>query len=147
MLLRAVFRLRDTGNRQGMSHELQLVVNGERVELTVDTRTTLLDALREQLGLTGAKKGCDHGQCGACTILVDGQRVQQLPRARRRASTAREIVTVEGLADGDGLHPVQQAFVDLDAFPVRLLHPGPDLLGGRRCCTRWPKGRPSAVTP
>lgn len=90
-------------------------VNGERRRLTVDPRVTLLDALRERLGLTGTKKGCDRGQCGACTVHVDGRRVLS---CLTLAATVhgRRVTTVEGLARGDDLHPVQQAFVDCDGF-------------------------------
>ena len=90
-------------------------VNGERRTLTVDPRVTLLDGLRERLGLTGTKKGCDRGQCGACTVHVDGRRVLS---CLTLAATVhgRRVTTVEGLADGDRLHPVQQAFVDCDGF-------------------------------
>ena len=107
-----------------------LRVNGEQRELELDKRTTLLDVLREHLDLTGAKKGCDHGQCGACTVLLDGRRANALP-ALAVAADGAEVTTIEGLADGDELHPLQQAFVDHDALPVRLLHARPDLLGGR----------------
>ncbi|HEX6352103.1 (2Fe-2S)-binding protein [Actinophytocola sp.] len=90
-------------------------VNGERRELTVDPRVTLLDALRERLDLTGTKKGCDRGQCGACTVHVDGRRV--LSCLTLAASVHRkEVTTIEGLAAGDELHPVQQAFISHDAF-------------------------------
>ena len=90
-------------------------VNGERRTLTVDPRVTLLDGLRERLGLTGTKKGCDRGQCGACTVHVDGRRVLS---CLTLAATVhgRRVTTVEGLAEGDRLHPVQQAFVDCDGF-------------------------------
>ncbi|GAA3740550.1 hypothetical protein GCM10022225_24740 [Plantactinospora mayteni] len=95
--------------------EVTLTVNGRTERLRVDSRVTLLDALRERLGLTGSKKGCDRGQCGACTVHVDGRRV--LSCLTLAAATAgRRVTTVEGLADGDRLHPVQQAFVDCDAF-------------------------------
>ncbi|WP_407951799.1 (2Fe-2S)-binding protein [Plantactinospora veratri] len=95
--------------------EITLVVNGRTERLRIDSRVTLLDALRERLGLTGSKKGCDRGQCGACTVLVDGRRV--LGCLTLAATTAgRRVTTVEGLADGDQLHPVQQAFIDCDAF-------------------------------
>ena len=94
--------------------DVVLKVNGVRRELTVDPRVTLLDALRERLNLTGTKKGCDRGQCGACTVHVDGRRVVSC--LTLAASVHRkEIATIEGLA-GDDLHPVQRAFVDHDAF-------------------------------
>jgi xanthine dehydrogenase YagT iron-sulfur-binding subunit len=99
----------------GPGVDLALAVNGQPRTLTVDTRVTLLDALRERLGLTGTKKGCDRGQCGACTVHVDGRRV--LSCLTLAASVAgRQVTTVEGLARGDALHPVQQAFIDCDGF-------------------------------
>ena len=100
-----------------------LHVNGTNYDLSLDTRTTLLDALREHLALLGAKKGCDHGQCGACTVLVDGRRVNScLTFAIAQQST--EIVTIEGLADNDSLHPLQQRFIDHDAFQCGYCTPG-----------------------
>jgi xanthine dehydrogenase YagT iron-sulfur-binding subunit len=98
-----------------MDVEITLRVNGATHRLSVDTRTTLLDALRERLGTTGPKKGCDHGQCGACTILLDGRRVNSC-LAFAVAHQDADIVTIEGLADGDHLHPLQQAFIAHDAF-------------------------------
>jgi xanthine dehydrogenase YagT iron-sulfur-binding subunit len=103
--------------------ELQVRVNGEPRSLLVDTRITLLDLLREQLGLTGAKKGCDHGQCGACTVLVDGLRINSC-LALAVAHQAADIVTVEGLADDDDLHPLQAAFIDRDALQCGYCTPG-----------------------
>jgi xanthine dehydrogenase YagT iron-sulfur-binding subunit len=92
-----------------------LHVNGKKHELKLEPRVTLLDALREYLGLTGTKKGCDHGQCGACTVLVDGRRIYScLTFAVMQAGP--KITTVEGLAEGDQLHPVQAAFIERDAF-------------------------------
>ncbi|WP_428847371.1 (2Fe-2S)-binding protein [Mycolicibacterium cosmeticum] len=100
-----------------------LRVNGTEHTVNLDPRTTLLDALRDRLGLTGTKKGCDHGQCGACTVHVDGRRVLSCltlaPTVQRRA-----VMTIEGLADGDELHPVQQAFIDNDAFQCGFCTPG-----------------------
>ncbi len=102
--------------------ELALTINGERREVAVDTRTTLLDVLREQLELTGAKKGCDHGQCGACTVLVDGRRANAC--LLLAVAVRGEVTTIEGLAEGDALHPVQQAFVEHDAFQCGYCTPG-----------------------
>src|SRR3954469_12128906 len=97
------------------SSAIALRVNGETYSLTVDNRTTLLDALREHLDLTGTKKGCDQGQCGACTVLIDGRRANSCLQLAV-AAEGREVTTVEGVADGDRLHPGQQAFLDLDAY-------------------------------
>jgi xanthine dehydrogenase YagT iron-sulfur-binding subunit len=92
-----------------------LTVNGRDHRLSLDPRVTLLDALREHLHLTGTKKGCDHGQCGACTVLADGRRVYScLTLAAMQSSS--KITTIEGLADGDRLHPLQQAFITHDGF-------------------------------
>ena len=90
-------------------------VNGEHRVLDFDTRTTLLDALREHLHLTGTKKGCDHGQCGACTVLVDGRRINSCLTLAVMKDGA-DVTTVEGLAKNGALHPLQQAFIDHDAF-------------------------------
>jgi xanthine dehydrogenase YagT iron-sulfur-binding subunit len=99
----------------GTTVELNLKVNGFSHALILDTRTSLLDALREHLDLTGSKKGCDHGQCGACTVLIDGRRVNSCLTLAVAANGA-EITTVEGLAHGDILSPVQSAFLEHDAF-------------------------------
>jgi xanthine dehydrogenase YagT iron-sulfur-binding subunit len=124
--------------------EIGLVVNGEERRIDVDTRATLLDVLREQLGLVGSKKGCDHGQCGACTILIDGRRSNSC-LALAVANDGGEIVTVEGLADGDDLHPLQAAFVEHDAFQCGYCTPG-QLCSAVAVLDELQAGWPSAVT-
>ncbi len=102
---------------------LRLSINGQERAVELDTRTTLLDALRNTLGLTGSKKGCDHGQCGACTVLVNGRRINAcLTLAVMHEGD--EITTIEGLAQGDALHPMQAAFVARDAFQCGYCTPG-----------------------
>ncbi len=103
--------------------DMTLRVNGEDKALAVDARTTVLDALREHLGLTGSKKGCDHGQCGACTVLLDGRRVVSC-LTLAIAAQGMEITTIEGLSKGDTLHPMQQAFIEQDAFQCGYCTPG-----------------------
>ncbi|WP_207461182.1 (2Fe-2S)-binding protein [Azospirillum sp. SYSU D00513] len=103
--------------------DVLLTVNGQQHRLDLDIRVTLLDALRERLGLTGTKKGCDQGQCGACTVLVGGRRV--LSCFILAATVDGEVTTIEGLAgEGDPLHPMQQAFLDCDAFQCGYCTPG-----------------------
>src|SRR3954469_7479487 len=102
---------------------ITLRINGEDRHLEVDTRTSLLDLLREELGLAGSKKGCDHGQCGACTVLLDGRRANSC-LALAVAQEGREITTIEGLADGEELHPVQTAFIEQDGFQCGYCTPG-----------------------
>jgi xanthine dehydrogenase YagT iron-sulfur-binding subunit len=100
-----------------------LHVNGGNKPLTIDARTTVLDALREHIGLTGSKKGCDHGQCGACTVLIEGRRVLSC-LTLALAAQDQKIVTIEGLATDGKLHPMQQAFIDQDAFQCGYCTPG-----------------------
>jgi xanthine dehydrogenase YagT iron-sulfur-binding subunit len=100
-----------------------LTVNGKREELLLDSTTTLLDALRERLHLTGTKKGCDHGQCGACTILLNRERINSCLRLVACCQGA-EVITIEGLAHGDELHPMQTAFLHNDAFQCGYCTPG-----------------------
>jgi len=114
---------------KGMSSEskdaipVTLTVNGRKHELRIDPRTSLLDCLREHLQLTGSKKGCDHGQCGACTVLVDGRRINSCLTLAVMKDGA-EVTTVEGLARDGALHPLQQAFIDHDAFQCGACTPG-----------------------
>ncbi|WP_431357454.1 (2Fe-2S)-binding protein [Hymenobacter lucidus] len=102
---------------------LKLEVNGKKYKLAVEPRTTLLDLLREELNLTGTKKGCDYGQCGACTVHVDGQRVNSC-LSFAVMHDGRKVTTIEGLADGDKLHPMQEAFVKHDGFQCGYCTPG-----------------------
>ena len=132
-----------------MLADVRLRINGVGHELTIDTRTSLLDLLREHLDLTGAKKGCDHGQCGACTILIDGRRANGC-LALAVAHDGAEIVTVEGLAgagaDGGDLHPLQRAFIEHDAFQCGYCTPG-QLCSAAGMLEEARAGWPSAVTP
>src|SRR3954462_15422870 len=105
------------------SSSVSIRVNGAEHSLSIDTRTSLLDLLREQLDLTGAKKGCDHGQSGACTVLLDGRRTLAC-LALAVAHDGADLVSIEGLADGDELHPVERAFVDHDALQCGYCTPG-----------------------
>src|SRR5256886_6362231 len=115
--------------------DVAMTVSGVARTLCVDPRVTLLDALRERLGLTGSKKGCDRGQCGACTVHVDGRRVLSCLTLAASVS-GRRVTTIEGLARGDALHPVQQAFIDQDRFQCgactsgQIMSAGAPLPGG-----------------
>jgi xanthine dehydrogenase YagT iron-sulfur-binding subunit len=100
-----------------------LSVNGREAKLSLSPWTTLLDALRDHLDLTGSKKGCDHGQCGACTVLVDGRRINSCLTLAVMQDGAK-VTTIEGLASGGDLHPLQQAFIDHDAFQCGYCTPG-----------------------
>jgi xanthine dehydrogenase YagT iron-sulfur-binding subunit len=119
-------------------------VNGAAHQLRIDIRTTLLDLLREHLGVTGPKKGCDHGQCGACTILLDGRRVNSC-LALAVAHQDADIITIEGLADGDTLHPLQRAFIAHDAFQCGYCTPG-QICSAVGMLQEAQAGWPSAVT-
>ncbi|WP_375510226.1 2Fe-2S iron-sulfur cluster-binding protein [uncultured Nostoc sp.] len=124
---------------------VKLTVNGEQQTLEVEPRVTLLDALRDRLGLVGSKKGCDHGQCGACTVLIDGERVYScLTLAVMQEDKA--IVTIEGLAKGDTLHPVQAAFIDNDGFQCGYCTPG-QICASVALLDEVKRGCASVVTP
>jgi len=129
--------------------EITLTVNGDLERLTIDNRATLLDVLRERLGRTGTKKGCDHGQCGACTVLLDGRRINSC-LALAVAHDGAEIVTVEGLADGDRLHPLQAAFIERDAFQCGYCTPAscapPSACSRRRRTAGRARRRPTFPT-
>jgi xanthine dehydrogenase YagT iron-sulfur-binding subunit len=124
--------------------DVTLRINGAEHALHLDTRTTLLDALREHLGLTGSKKGCDHGQCGACTVLVDGRRADACLLLAVALDGA-QVTTVEGLADGEDLHPLQAAFVEHDAFQCGYCTPG-QICSAIGVIDEARDGWPSAVT-
>jgi xanthine dehydrogenase YagT iron-sulfur-binding subunit len=127
-----------------MDAEITLRVNGLEHRLVVDTRTTVLDALREQLGITGPKKGCDHGQCGACTVLLEGRRVNSC-LALAVAQQGYEIVTIEGLAEDGTLHPLQRSFIAHDAFQCGYCTPG-QICSAVGVLGEVAAGWPSAVT-
>ena len=132
-IARAATAPADHASPAGVS-ETALNVNGRDYRLLMDTRTTLLDALREHMDLTGAKKGCDHGQCGACTVHVDGERVLACLTLAVGVQ-GRRVRTIEGLAAADGtLHPMQQAFIDHDAFQCGYCTPG-QIMSAVACVT------------
>ncbi|MFG2455706.1 2Fe-2S iron-sulfur cluster-binding protein [Streptomyces sp. NPDC048523] len=125
------------------SSRVSLTVNGMRRTVTVDNRTSLLDLLREHLDLTGSKKGCNAGACGACTVLVDGQRVNSCLTLAVRLEGA-EVTTIEGLAEGDQLHPLQQAFIDEDAFQCGYCTPG-QIVSGVGCIQEGHTNSPEEI--
>jgi xanthine dehydrogenase YagT iron-sulfur-binding subunit len=127
-----------------MDLEITLQVNGIEHQIPIDTRMTLLDALRERLGLTGSKKGCDHGQCGACTILLDRRRINSC-LALAVAHQGAQIVTIEGLANDENLHPLQQSFITHDAFQCGYCTPG-QICSAVGMLREAEAGWPSAVT-
>jgi xanthine dehydrogenase YagT iron-sulfur-binding subunit len=122
---------------------VSLTVNGVRHTLDIDNRTSLLDLLREHLGLTGSKKGCDAGACGACTVLVGGQRVNACLTLAVRLDGA-EVTTIEGLSAGEKLHPLQQAFIDQDAFQCGYCTPG-QIMSGVGCLREGHTGSPEEI--
>jgi len=125
------------------SSVVRLRINGEAHEITVDNRTSLLDMLRERAGLTGTKKGCDQGACGACTILVNGQRVNSCLTLAVMQNGA-EITTIEGLERNGRLHPLQQAFIDEDAFQCGYCTAG-QIMSGVGCISERHTGSPAEI--
>ena len=125
------------------SSRVTVTVNGTRRTVTVDNRTSLLDLLREHFGLTGTKKGCDAGACGACTVLVDGRRVNGCLTLAVRLEGA-EVTTIEGLSKGEELHPLQQAFIDQDAFQCGYCTPG-QIMSGVGCIRERHTGSPEEI--
>lgn len=123
---------------------VELRINGSAHTLTLDPRTTLLDALREHLALTGSKKGCDHGQCGACTVLIDGRRINSC-LTLAVMHDGQSITTIEGLAEGDRLHPMQEAFVEHDGFQCGYCTSG-QICSAVGMLTESRNGMPSYVT-
>ncbi len=125
--------------------KVSLTVNGRAHNLEVDTRTTLLDALREHLHLTGSKKGCDHGQCGACTVIVDGRRINSC-LTLAVMSEGKEVTTIEGLGTPENLHPMQAAFVKHDGYQCGYCTPG-QICSGVAVLGEIKAGIPSHITP
>lgn len=121
-----------------------LYVNGDQVELGEDPRTTLLDTLRDRVGLTGTKKGCDHGQCGACTLLLDGRRVNSCLILAIQCEGS-EVTTIEGLGQEGNLHPMQRAFVSHDGFQCGYCTPG-QICSAVAMLEEVDNGEPSDVT-
>ncbi len=121
-----------------------LTINHQQHVLQVDARTTLLDMVRENLQLTGTKKGCDHGQCGACTVLVNGKRINSC-LALAVMQDGRHVTTIEGLAEGSDLHPMQAAFIEHDGFQCGYCTPG-QICSAVAMLQEWQAGAPSAVT-
>jgi xanthine dehydrogenase YagT iron-sulfur-binding subunit len=134
-----------TAAADASSSPVSLTVNGTRHTVTVDNRTSLLDLLREHFGLTGTKKGCDAGACGACTVLVDGRRVNGCLTLAVRLDGA-EVTTIEGLTSRDDgpLHPLQQAFIDQDAFQCGYCTPG-QIMSGVGCLEEGHTGSPDEI--
>jgi xanthine dehydrogenase YagT iron-sulfur-binding subunit len=134
----------DTATRDATRASFEITVNGVPRQLNVDLRTTLLDLLREHLGLMGTKKGCDHGQCGACTVLVDGVRINScLSLAVMHDGQA--VTTIEGVGLPPDLHPLQRAFLDRDAFQCGYCTPG-QICSALGMLTEIERGEPSQAT-
>ncbi len=128
----------------GEAHTVVLRVNGIDYNLQLEARASLLDVLRENIGLTGTKKGCNQGACGACTVLVEGERINSC-FALAVQYDGRKITTIEGLANADGLHPLQSAFIEHDGFQCGYCTPG-QICSAVGMITEFRSGLPSAVT-
>ncbi|NLR61366.1 2Fe-2S iron-sulfur cluster binding domain-containing protein [Chitinophaga polysaccharea] len=122
---------------------VSLEINGKKMQLSVEPRVTLLDLLREQLALTGTKKGCDHGQCGACTVHVNGQRINSC-LTLAVMQEGKKITTIEGLSNGDQLHPVQEAFIRHDGFQCGYCTPG-QIMSAVACLNEGHAGSPEQI--
>jgi xanthine dehydrogenase YagT iron-sulfur-binding subunit len=133
----------DEHSDDAQSSTVRLRINGEDREITVDNRTSLLDMLRERAGLTGTKKGCDQGACGACTILLDGRRINSCLTLAAMHDGA-EITTIEGLERNGRLHPLQQAFIDADAFQCGYCTSG-QIMSGVGCISEGHTGSPAEI--
>ncbi len=125
------------------THVLQMTINGEQRDIDVDARTSLLDMLRDRAGLTGTKKGCDQGACGACTILLDGERVLSCLTLAVMHDGG-DVTTIEGVADGDRLHPLQQAFIDTDGLQCGYCTPG-QIMSGLGCIAEGHTGSDAEI--
>jgi xanthine dehydrogenase YagT iron-sulfur-binding subunit len=133
----------DAPQAQSQTTQVHLRINGEAKDVDVDTRTSLLDMLRERVGLTGTKKGCDQGACGACTILLDGKRVNSCLTLAVMHDGA-EIQTIEGVAENGRLHPLQQSFIDTDAFQCGYCTSG-QIMSGLGCIAEGHTGSPEEI--
>jgi xanthine dehydrogenase YagT iron-sulfur-binding subunit len=133
----------DEHSDDAQSSTVRLRINGQDREITVDNRTSLLDMLRERAGLTGTKKGCDQGACGACTILLDGRRINSCLTLAAMHDGA-EITTIEGLERNGRLHPLQQAFIDADAFQCGYCTSG-QIVSGVGCISEGHTGSPAEI--
>lgn len=122
---------------------VSMEINGKKVQVSVEPRVTLLDLLREQLQLTGTKKGCDHGQCGACTVHVDGHRINSC-LTLAVMQEGKKITTIEGLANGEQLHPVQEAFIKHDGFQCGYCTPG-QIMSAVACIREGHAGSPEEI--
>jgi xanthine dehydrogenase YagT iron-sulfur-binding subunit len=133
----------DHGHDESHAAVVRAQINGEHREIAVDNRTSLLDMLRERAGLPGTKKGCDQGACGACTVLVDGRRINSCLTLAVMHDGAK-ITTIEGLADNGALHPLQQAFIDEDAFQCGYCTSG-QIMSGVGCIAEGHTGSPAEI--